>query len=120
MSIFEVTKRLSDVTALSRKGRVADIVPEVCCIGRHEAREGVKDERGTGTSWYTQGRVRSDVGRKARTLGCQWPPLRRLGDLPSQGFSRGPKPALCVADQRLVRAGDPALQRRGQDMGAGG
>ncbi len=52
------------------------------------AQEGVKDERGTGTGWYAQGRVRPDVGRKARTVGRQWPPLRGLGDLPPQGITR--------------------------------
>src|SRR3989304_4336059 len=48
--------------------------------GAHaEAREGVRDERSPGTGWDTQGRVRLDVGRKARTLGHQWPSLRGLG-----------------------------------------
>ena len=53
-------------------------------------------------------------------LGDQRPPLRGLGDLSPQGFARRSEPALCVAVQRLVRPDDPALQRRRQDMGAGG
>ena len=37
------------------------------------------------------------------------PHFAGLGDLPHQGLARRPKPAVCIADQRLVRAGDPAL-----------
>ena len=47
------------------------------------------------------------------------PALRRLGGLPPQGIARRPRPALRLADQRLVRAGHPALRRRRQDVGAG-
>ena len=90
------------------------------CTRMHslQAREGVRDERGTGTGWHTQGRVRPDVGRQARAVGRQRPPLRGLGDLPPQGIARRPESAVCVAVQRLVRAGDPALQRRRQDAGS--
>ena len=37
-----------------------------------------------------------------------------------KGSPVDPEPALCVANQRLVRADDPALQRRRQDVGAPG
>ena len=56
---------------------------------------------------------------EAQALGRQRPALRRLGDLPRQGLAGRPGPALRVADQRLVRAGHPALRRRRQDLGAG-
>ena len=36
-----------------------------------------------------------------------------------EGLAGRPEPAVRVAVQRLVRAGDPALQRRRQDLGAG-
>ena len=69
---------------------------------------------------HAQGRVRPDIGRQAPAVGGQRPPLCGLGDLPPEGFARRSEPAVCVAVQRLVRAGDPALQRRRQDVGAGG
>ena len=47
---------------------------------------------------------------KARTMGRQRPPFRRLGDLSSQGIAGRPEPAVCVAVQRLVRAVDPAFR----------
>ena len=56
---------------------------------------------------------------KRETVGRQRPALRGLGDLPRQGLAGRPEPALRVAVQRLVRAGDPALRRRRQDVGAG-
>ena len=37
-----------------------------------------------------------------------------------KGSPADPESAVCVAVQRLVRAADPALQRRRQDLGAGG
>src|SRR2546428_3047254 len=83
------------------------------------AQKGVRHERGTSTGWYTQGRVRPDVGRQTRPVGHQWPPLWGLGDLPPQGLARGSQSAVRVAVHRLVRAADPALQRRGQDVGVG-
>ena len=80
---------------------------------------GARHERRTGTGRHAEGRVRPDVGRQAREVGRQRPALRGLGDLPPQGLARRPEPALRVAVQRLVRADDPALQRRRQDLGAG-
>ena len=54
----------------------------------------------------------------------QWdvsrPALRRLGDVPREGLAGRSESAVRVAVQRLVRAVDPALQRRRQDLGAGG
>src|SRR4051794_32713745 len=43
--------------------------------------QGGRDERSTGSGGYTEGRVRPDIGRPARAVGCQWPPLCGLGDL---------------------------------------
>ena len=60
------------------------------------------------------------VGRKARPLGDQRPPLRGLGDLPPQGIARRPESAVCVPVHGLVWTADPALERRRQDVGAGG
>ena len=37
-----------------------------------------------------------------------------------KGSTVGSEPAVCVAVQRLVRAVDPALRRRRQDVAAGG
>ncbi len=45
------------------------------------------------------------------------PHFRGLGDLPRQGIARRSEPAVRIADQRLVRPGDPALRRRRQDVG---
>ena len=56
---------------------------------------------------------------KRETVGRQRPALRGLGDLPPEGLARRSEPAVCVAVERLVRADDPALQRRRQDVGAG-
>ena len=81
--------------------------------------EGSPHDRGTGTGWDAQGRVRPDVGRVAQGLEGQRAALPGLGDLPRQGLPAEPRPDLRVADQRLVRPGDPALRRRRQDLGAG-
>ena len=78
----------------------------------------VRDERGTSTGRHTQRGVHPGVGRQAPELGRQRPAFRRLGGLPRQRLGRRPQPALCVAVQRLVRAGDSALQRRRQNLGA--
>src|SRR5438132_46034 len=59
--------------------------------GWREAHEGVEDERGTGTGWDAQGRVRADVGRQAGAVGRQWTPPGGLGDLPPEGVSRRPE-----------------------------
>src|SRR5713226_2213782 len=82
--------------------------------------QGGRDERGTGTGWYAQGRVCADVGRKARRLGGRWPSLWWLGNLPPQGITGRSESTLCGAVHRLVWPVDPALERRGQDVGAGG
>src|SRR5215813_399254 len=84
---------------------------------RLEPRKGVTDEQRTGSGWYTQRRVRSDIGREARTMGGRRPPLHGLGDLSPQGVARRPDPALRVSVQQLVWTGDPALGRRWQHMG---
>ena len=56
---------------------------------------------------------------KREQLGRERPALRRLGDVSPQGLAGRSEPALRVAVQRLVRAADPALRRRRQDVGAG-
>ncbi len=58
----------------------------------------------------------SDGQRK--TVGHQRPAFRGLGDVPRQGLAGRSGPAVCLAVERLVRADDPALRRRRQDLGA--
>ena len=68
-----------------------------------------------------RGRARSSwVGWKAPEMGRQRPAFRGLGDLPRQGIAGRPEPDVRVAVERLVRAADPAVGRRRQDLGAGG
>ena len=67
---------------------VLDTARLVADATRREGQEGVRNERGTGTGWHTQGRVRARVGREARTVGHQWSPLRGLGDISPQGITR--------------------------------
>src|SRR2546429_8213089 len=76
-------------------------------------------ESSTSTGWHAQGRLRPDLGRQARTMGGQRPALRRLGGLPRQGLPGRTGPALRVAVQRVVRAGDPAVRGRWPDLGGG-
>src|SRR5881227_2528145 len=75
-----------------------------------DTRQGGRNERSTGSGGYDERRVRPDRGRPARTVGGQRASLWRLGDLSSEGFARRSESAVCVTVQRLVRAGDPALQ----------
>src|SRR5258708_7491792 len=42
-----------------------------------------------------------------------------VGDLPCEGLAGRSETAVCVANERLVRASDSALQRRRQDARAG-
>src|SRR6266550_80181 len=81
---------------------------------------GGTNERGSGTGWHAQGRVRDDIGREAQAMGYQRPALHRLGGLPRQGLSGRSEPALRVAEYGLVRAGYPALERRWQDLAGHG
>ena len=90
------------------------------CGSRRNKFMAKKDERSTGSGGHAQGRVRSDVGRQAREVGCQRPAFCGLGNLSREGIAGGSEPAVCVAIQRLVRAADSALQRWRQDLGAGG
>src|SRR2546422_11766541 len=98
-------------SAGERPGRAGGIVLVVEKPPRRGGRRSgeMRDERGTGPGWYAEGRVRPDVGRKARTLERRRPPFWWLGDLPPQRISRRPQPAVCVPVQRLVRADHPAL-----------
>ena len=75
--------------------------------------------RRTGTGRHPQGRIHLDVGRHAGAVGRPRTPLRRLGDVPSEGLARRPEPPVRVAGHELVRAADPALGRRRPDLGAG-
>ena len=77
-------------------------------------------EQSTSSGRHTQRRIHSYVRRQARTMGCQRPAFWRLGDLPPERIARRSEPAVRVAIQRLVRTNDPALERRWQDLGAGG
>jgi len=52
-----------------------------------ETFKGATDEWCQSSRWYAKGRIRPDIGRKARTVGRQWPQLCGLGNLPRQGFA---------------------------------
>src|SRR6266849_10839328 len=73
-------------------------------------------ERRTGSGGHTQGRVHPDIGRQARKVGPQRSALCGLGDLSRQGLARKPQSAVCLADQRLVRANYSALRRWRQNL----
>src|SRR2546425_12336926 len=98
MSISEPAVRRYSGPPAARVGGWSDLDERADRARREEDRrgpqEGDRDERGTGTGWHTQGRIRPRVGRKARTLGHQWSPLWRLGDLPAQGIARPPESAV--------------------------
>ena len=81
--------------------------------------QGANDEQSAGIGGHAQGRVHPDVGREARKVGRQRSAFRGLGDLSSQRIAGRSESAVCVAVQRLVRAADPALRRRRQNVGAG-
>src|SRR5512143_79778 len=49
---------------------------------------GSEDERSPRTRRHEKGRVRPDLGWKARKVGRRRPPFRGLGDLPPQGIAR--------------------------------
>ena len=66
---------------------------------------------------HEERRIHSGGRRQARQLGRQRAVLRRLGDLSHEGIAGRSRPHLCVADQWLVRADHPALQRRRQNLG---
>src|SRR5438105_4845198 len=76
-----------------------------------------RDEWSTRTGWHAQGRVCPDGGRKAGELGRQRSPFPGVGDLPPEGLAGRSGPDLCLADERLVRAEDPALRRRRENVG---
>src|SRR5438270_10712949 len=87
---------------------------------RQEEQGGVRDERSTVTGRDAQGRIRPDIGSKAPAVEGRRPALYGVGDLPHQGVACRSGPAICIPDHRLVRTVDPALERRGEDLGAGG
>src|SRR5436190_23406025 len=80
--------------------------------------KGEPNEQGTGTRWHAKGRFHSDIGRQAGSLGHQRTSFCGLGALSSEGITRRPEPDLCVANQRLVRTGHSAIERRRQDVGS--
>ncbi len=57
----------------------------------------------------------SDVGRQAREVGRERSAFRGLGDLSREGIAGRSEPALRLAIERLVRADDPAVERRRQN-----
>ena len=71
----------------------------------------------TSAGRHAEGRVHPDVRRQAAEVGGQRSALRRLGDLPPQGVAGRSEPHLRLADQRLVRADDAAVERRRRDLG---
>ena len=60
------------------------------------------------------------VGREAEELESERAIFCGLGDLPPEGLGGGPEPDICVAVERVVRAGDAAIGRWGQDVAAAG
>src|SRR3954469_5987892 len=79
-----------------------------------------KHERSSCTGRHQKRRIHSYCGRQARQMGGQRPLLRRLGDLPHEGFAGGPEPHLRLSDQRMVRADHSALERWRQELGSSG
>src|ERR1051325_8508454 len=75
-------------------------------------------EQNTSIGWHEEGRVHPVIGWQTRALGSQRPAFCGLGDVSPQGLARRSEPHLRVANQRLVRAGDPALRRRRQNVAA--
>jgi hypothetical protein len=70
---------------------------------------------------HTQGRVRPGPSDgKREKWDVSGPHFGGWEIYHRQGIARRPESAVCVAVQRLVRAVDPALERRRQDVGAGG
>ena len=53
-----------------------------------ETRQGGCDERSASPGGYAQRRVRVECRRQAPAVGRQWPPLRGLGNLSSEGLPR--------------------------------
>src|ERR1019366_4422873 len=93
------------------------------CRGRDRASRRLAVNEGSGGEWCTstgrhaKGSVRPDLGWQARAVEGRRPAFRGLGDLPREGVTRCPGPAVPLAARRLVWAGDPALRRRGGDLG---
>ena len=81
---------------------------------------GGQNEQCAGACGNAQGRVRSQLRRQAQKLDGERAVFRRLGDLPHERLAGGSQPHLRLADQRLVRAADPALGRRRQNLASAG
>ena len=62
--------------------------------------------------------VLSSDGKRER-WDVSGPHFAGLGDLPREGIARRSESPVRVAEQRLVRPADSAIERRGQDVGAG-
>src|SRR5579885_546675 len=83
------------------KGGAAVII---CYLLRRE------DEQSSSSGRYAKGRIHSYVGWKARQVGSQWAAVCGLGTLSPEGIAGGSESDLCIADERLVWAGDSAFR----------
>ena len=68
---------------------------------------------------HAKGSVCPYFGREAQGLGHRRAALRGLGDLPPEGLPGRSRPDICLAVHELVRTVDPAIHRRGSELGAG-
>ena len=67
----------------------------------------------------TEGRIHPDADGKREKWEVSGPHFAGWEMYHLKGFAGGPESPLRLADQRLVRATDPALRRRRQDVGTG-
>src|SRR6185437_8473828 len=79
-----------------------------------------RHEQSSGSGGDEEGRICAGVGWKAGQVGDQRAAFCWVGDLPHEGLAGESGPDLCVADFGMVWAGDAAVGRRRQDVGAGG
>jgi hypothetical protein len=68
------------------------------------------DEQGASTGGYEKGRVCVGVGCIAEELGCAGAILRGVGDLSLEGVAGEPGSDLCFPVERMVGAGDAAVE----------
>ena len=111
-----VERTTLQASATARTGAGADLArrhPTVRFSGRAH-------ERSSRPGRHSKGCLHPDLDRQAQALERQRSPLRRMGGLPPQGLAGGPRPDLRLAEQRLVRPGHPAVERRRQALGGGG
>src|SRR5690606_12342265 len=85
-----------------------------------QARKERRNEWSSSLGGHQERCVRPDRRWKARAMERRRPSLRWMGDLPHEGIAGESEPDLCIANQLLVRPGDPAFRRRRQVMGDDG